>query len=378
MKFVSIKLFSLCAISSLLLSGVASPAHAAAKGVLAGVLVGDLEGQANSVIDNARNSGDFLIWRMAEQAKAVLEAWKKANTDILNTAFEGLSEANREMFDGIDATLTRASKERELAVGDAQKITLEWAQIIKSLPFTNSEAELLSYSPRVILPVGDAPITLRMNGPRLAGSKATLQGSDKSTLTVTPSLEQELLARIDRKSLKFDNTRPTFVTYELNFIQKSGVVRDTPAQRMLTIWLPPKVLGTYTISNQINHTDIESKEFNADIGGKGKDSGYPVTISVPPDMKQQGWKIDTARIRAPRPGWIIDRGGDNGSCSGPVASTISEDGFVFNIQLGHRTGNFGKKSDAWQNCSVLVPIYREVKSVRPGGPLTGTYFLEHG
>lgn len=338
-------------------------------GVVAGALLSDLERKANGIVNNARDAGDALIWNAGKQALSVIDAWKRSNAALLDKTFDGLDKSSRDLFQNIDATLDRISKEREMAVDDAQRVTVEWGQLVKSIPFTSKDAELWYYTPRVIVPVGKDDIILRLIGPKLSQSKPEIRSPDNKPLDVNTATEGELHAWIRRQDLQFDQSASKFVSYTLNFTQSEGVFKDKMASRELTVWLPPVIMAHYRITPHVKQVIYERQEYPTPVGGKGKDSPYPVTIGIRPDLAAQGWKIDIERVITPRPGWYADLGGDHADCAGLYNNEVTEDYFKFNIQLGHKTDNWGHKSDAWKNCRVFVPVRRTITTVVPAQPL---------
>lgn len=158
----------------------ASRANPIAGTIATGVVLDHAETKAKNVIKSAKDAGDFLIWRAAEEALRLLQAWKETHIELLNHAFGKLDKATRDMFNEIDSTLDRVSKERELAVKDAERLTLQWSQTIKSLPIVSKNAEVYSYSPRVLLPNGEDKIAVKVYGPKLADAKPEVQLPDNS------------------------------------------------------------------------------------------------------------------------------------------------------------------------------------------------------
>jgi hypothetical protein len=99
------------------------------------------------------------------------------------------------------------------------------------------------------------------------------------------------------------------------------------------------------------------------VGGRGKDSPYHVGVAVPPNLLDDGWRLDQDLLVAwaggANPGWHSQGPGDHGACSGLVAGQTSPTSFTYNIQMGHVT-KWGKKNDAWAHCNVTFPIFRDV------------------
>jgi hypothetical protein len=340
-----------------------------ATGVVAGVLLKDLHNKADHVIQSAQNAGDFLIWRAAQQALAVIEAWKKANSSLIDQAFDRLDDTTRQIFLDIDRSLDKMDKERELAVADAQRLTLQWAQIVKSFPLANREAEMLTYSPRVIMPEGEQFIDVQIFGPKLANSNPKMSAG-QSDLSLKFSTETDGRTQLDRKVLVFEQQVSSRKILDLEFTQSKGLLNSTTVKREIPIWLAPIELGSYTIAMTTNVDNPERSEVNLSVGARGKDRAEGRSVSLPPDLTSKGWEIDIDKVVNPRAGWIHDLGGDHGTCSYVDRNSITKTSFVFVMELGH-VNKGGSRRDAHQNCSLDVPIVRARSEARDLPALKG-------
>src|SRR6516165_3440440 len=93
-----------------------------------------LENKINDVLDHATADGNALIQKMAEQALAVIKAWKESNEALLNTAFDRLDATTKNIFDEMDKTFTRLESDETLIMRDAQQLSANWIGFVKGLP----------------------------------------------------------------------------------------------------------------------------------------------------------------------------------------------------------------------------------------------------
>jgi hypothetical protein len=313
-------------ISALALVWLGSPPANAqiAAGVVTGVLLGDLQDKADHVINSAQNAGDFLIWRAAQQALAVIEAWKAANSSLITQAFDRLDAASKQLFVGIDRSLDKMDQERELAVADAQKLTLEWAQNIKSFPLANNDAELLTYSPRVLLPDGEKIVDLQIFGPKLANASTKLI-DDKKDIPLKFSTEMQGVAQLERDQFGFKDAESARAVYSLQFIRSTGLISSEVAKRDLTIWLAPRQMGEYSIITKVSSDNPEFSQVTLPVGARGRDKAEERPVPIPPDLTNQGWEIDIPKLLGlPPQQWIHDAGGDHGNCSRVDRNSIAK------------------------------------------------------
>lgn len=330
-------------------------AHAEYPGdILLKLVIGDIEGKANNIINNAKSAGNEFTAALAKNALDVINAWKIANKELIEETFKKLDDSDQKFFNNLDAALEKISHEREITFANAQQLTVQWATIVGNLPFASKDAELYYYTPRVIAPVGNSVISVSLTGPRLANSNPLLVDDQQRRLALRHSTEFELVANIDRKTLKFADTELSFMNLHLTFVKSSGLLSSENSGRDMQIWLLPKIMAHYSIRTKVN-TD-ETSTFTIDVFGKGKDAPYNILISIPPDLKEQKWKLDTEKLLR-NDYQIVDLGGDHGHCTGLRRESLSSESFVFYIDLGHRTVGF-TKSDAWQNCRLTIPVKR--------------------
>jgi hypothetical protein len=63
----------------------ATTAHAViAEGVTTGIVLNKLYDQFSDLIDKARDSGDFITWRVAITGRDLIDSFQKANSQLLN------------------------------------------------------------------------------------------------------------------------------------------------------------------------------------------------------------------------------------------------------------------------------------------------------
>src|SRR4051812_5526118 len=82
-------LFGTLTITFMVSTAAVTPARALfAETAAAGLLINHFGNVANDLINKGRDSGDFLLWRLGIQLQGVIDAWKKANSSLLNEGFD--------------------------------------------------------------------------------------------------------------------------------------------------------------------------------------------------------------------------------------------------------------------------------------------------
>jgi hypothetical protein len=340
--------------------------------------LGGVERKINDVLDHATADGNSLIQKMAEQALAVIKAWKESNEALLKTAFDRLDTTTQNIFNEMDKTFTRLESDETIVMRDAQRLSANWIGFVKELPFTNHNPEVFIYYPRVIRPVeGGGIVPIHIIGPKLASSDPSLSDSATGTIKVDRATETELVANLDRSKLTFNDSASNLASYRLSFdsvgfswLNPVTWFRRNPTERDLTVWLLPKFAAQYSIKQTVEDSRTEYSTFPMTLSPVGKDSGYPAGVPVPPDLLNAGWRIDFAKVLG-APFWSSPAQSGGSSCTGPDRNSLKPESFIFDMQLGHETGSFGHKTDGSVTCVLTVPILRVVKTPVPGQELKG-------
>ena len=140
---------------------------------------------------------------------------------------------------------------KEVTIAEARELTAQWSQNIANLPLANHSPQVLNYSPRVIVPVGEDNIALRITGPNLADAKGRLsfQGSE---IKPGATKQTELLAQLKRSALSFPEGSSRFVSYRFDFERSpSALFNKEPTHVDLAMWLLPKRLAHYTLTTRV-------------------------------------------------------------------------------------------------------------------------------
>jgi hypothetical protein len=330
-----------------------------------------VEDKAENVMAKARAEGNALAWGVADAAKSVIDAWKDANKELLDDAFDGLEEQQRRLFNNMNETLTRLEDDQTILVRNAERLTAEWSGVIKDIPFVDHDPEVMNYRPRVITPVGEGEVPLVVVGPKLGGASPAMEIGEEE-IAVGSSTDNELLARVLRKNLVFDETASKFMEHKLTF-DRTVTVWYKPwtwgakerVERQISIWLLPKQMASFEIVPTLPDELSTPGVYSTQVGGRGKDAPYPVAVPLAPIWIEQGYVYDTLAIAQNQ--FFSNAGGDNASCTGAKVDTITPKSFDFYMQMGHRS----RGRDGWVNCNLAIPLVKKVPSTKKGNPITG-------
>lgn len=347
---------------------------ATADDPLTDFMLGGIERKADDLMARARSEANAVAWGVADAAKSTIEAWKQANSALLSQAFSGLSDQQKQLFNNMNEALERLEHDQAVAVSDAEKLTAMWTGVVKDLPFVNHDPELMNYRPRVVVPIGEAAVPMSLLGPKLANADPKMRNGDKD-VSVSKPTDNELVAKINRGDLAFDETKSSYAEYTLSFDRNVSSWwkpwtwnSNERLEREATIWLLPKQMATYSIVPMLPSQETSNGTYAVQVGGRGRDSPYPVTVTLAPIWADQGFVYDTMAIAQNK--FFSNAGGDQASCTGAKVDTITPKSFVFMMQMGHRTV-FGGKRDSWVNCNLSLPIVKKTDSKVNGDAIVG-------
>jgi hypothetical protein len=195
----------MCGVALLICCLTASPVSA--QDPITSFVLGGLEQKVNDALEKAKAASDALIRLMAEQALAVIKAWKESNKELLNTAFDRLDNTSKNVFHEMDKTFTRFETDETIVMHHAVQLSANWIDFVKDLPFTNHNPEVFLYYPRVIrqLPTGDG-VPIHIIGPKLASADPSLSQSGTTTAKLDKAAESELIGNVERSKLTFNNS----------------------------------------------------------------------------------------------------------------------------------------------------------------------------
>jgi hypothetical protein len=351
-------------------TGIA-PANAVfVESLAAGALINHFGNVASDLIDKGRDSGDFLVARLGIQLKDVVDAWKNANSDLLNDAFDKLDKQKQDFFRGIDREVEIILDGKEVTFDEVERLTGEWSTIISNMNFVgNSDPALLNYYPRVLTPEGRQSVSLIATGPNLAAAGATLDRGQNERVKPLANLDHQIQFPLKRADFSFPEDDVAAVNLTMNYREHpfkwynplTWFSRAT-ARKDLVIQLLPKRLAKYDIQTRVK-VDVRKVETRVvNLGHfQGRNSRIPRAVAAPDAAL--GWRIDLTRRSEIA---LVPGGGDQGRCEGIEDTSITENGLTMFARVDNRDQVWTTR-DAWVDCAIRLPIYK-IESEEQVGP----------
>ncbi|WP_156439831.1 hypothetical protein [Bradyrhizobium valentinum] len=335
-----------------------------------------VEKSVNDVARRAQETGDAVARAFAEQALKVIGEWKKANAELINLSFDRLDDQSKKMFTEINNVATRIEKGAAITFVDLQRTMATAGDTIARVPGASKDPAVSFTRPTIILPSGEPTINIHIIGSRLANAKPTVSFGDKP-LQVKKISDNEISFDVDRQSLNGDKgeTKSSLflLRYEVDkakwynpFSWGSTETRERNVEVKKLPGTPGNVTVIPTVREETWETRVDGPKV---VGGRGKDAPFIASVTIIPELQEQGWVIDKAAQKSAQ---FDDNGGDGdggSSCVGYSPDTFTDKSFGFHIQHGHKTSGLSK-SDAHQNCRVWIHMKRRKIEEKPAAELT--------
>lgn len=326
-----------------------------ASSAATGAVIQQIFADLTSMINKARDDGDYLLARAGVEAKDALDAWQKANGALLDKAFSELDKASRDNIARAHQLVSAANSGTADRLETIQQVTENANQIVESIPLGGKQTYVLRFSPRIKPPQAKESFTLRIRGVNLDKgnpnlhlgnglAKRDLTGPLEAQFTIpannVPSEDSKLLVH----SFKLDYTTPSESWLGRLFGWRDDVSRELPVVAL------PRVLGSYQLTGTIKVEKRIEEPFVRDLGQFKAKNSRQYRVAHPKD----GWRWDLTK-----PFSIQQGHGEAGRCEGVDMNGSSENGVNFYAHLDKiQNIKYPKGTDGYVNCALAGIIYR--------------------
>lgn len=330
---------------------VAEIAGSAATGLVLKQLFADL----TTMINKARDDGDYLLARAGVEAKNAMDAWQQANSSLLNQAFSELDKASRENFARAHQLVVAANFGAANRLETVQQITENANQIIESIPLGGRQTYVLRFSPRIQPPQAKESFAIRIRGVNLDKGDLNLHLSNgiakrdqpgpleaQFTIPSTEMLRDQ--NKIQVHSFKLTYSTPSDLWFSRIFGKRDDVTREIPIVSL------PENMASYEVVVTRKFEKRVEKAFTRDLGQfKAKNSRQNKVAS--PD---NGWKWDLSKPLEMQQGQ-----GEAGRCEGVDMNQSSENGISFIAHLDEiKNWSYPTGAPGYVNCALAGTVYR--------------------
>lgn len=330
---------------------VAEIAGSAATGVVLKQLFADL----TTMINKARDDGDYLLARAGVEAKNAMDAWQQANSSLLDKAFSELDKASRENFARAHQLVAAANSGAANRLETVQQITENANQIIESVPLGGRQTYVLRFSPRIQPPQAKESFAVRIRGVNLDKGNPNLHLSNgiakrdqpgplEAQFTIPSTEMQRDPYKIQVHSFKLTYSTPSDSWFLSLFGKRNDVTREIPIVSL------PENMASYEVVATRKFEKRVEKAFTRDLGQfKAKNSRQYKVAS--PD---NGWKWDLSKPLVKQQG-----SGEAGRCEGVDMNQSSENGISFFAHLDEiKNSTYPFGAPGYVNCALAGTVYR--------------------
>lgn len=277
-------------------------------------------------VNKAVAEGDYLLGKALIDGLTLLEAWEKANSTLINTAFKELDGSQYAFFQRLQSTLQEAQTG---VAADLEKLneTLDEAyQLAADSVFVSDRVTVLRYSPSVVAvdPLADDTVHIRVRGLGLSDAFTTLKIGDIERAPDSATLQEQLFIfpgsvfRVDAMA----GGKTILANYRA---ETRGWFRRYTYKTTLAFRSLPKRFAHYklTVTSTVAQREY-SPVVSFEKSFKARKDTARWTQSV---TKGAGWLIDPATIK------LQDLAGEK--CDGPKLEGVpTPAGFVVSVKCG--------------------------------------------
>lgn len=233
------------------MSGAPRQASAQVEPVLSGVATGQiisqLSNELNSLISRAEAAGDFLVMRGGQEALYVLDGFKAANTDLINTAFDRIGKERQAVLNQIRKTTDDLESGRVDTLDRLESMANQMDTLVRDSTFKKYPT-IFRYRGSLVIPGQTQPVRLRVQGYRLTSGKPHLIFRNKRY----PATADGNDLRFELPRALFSSAKPQDITSE----NATLVLERAPGW----FWQSPtevrSTLNIVTLPSQLAKVDI--------------------------------------------------------------------------------------------------------------------------
>lgn len=336
-----------------------------------GVVLKQLFSDLTTMINKARDDGDYLLARAGVEAKDALDVWQRANSSLLEKAFSELDNASRENFARAHQLISSANTGIANRLETAQQIMENANQIVESIPLGSNQAYVLRFSPRIRPPQASEKFTVRIRGVNLDKADPRLQLTDSIAERNQPGpLEAQFSVPVtelpqDATKMQVRSFKLTYSTPSDNWFARLFGVRNEVSRELPIISLPA-TLATYQVTATRRFDRKETMRVVEDIGSF------------------RGRNTEVRKVARPREGWqwdVTDRGaftvhqglGEAAGCNGIDWNASSANGITIVAHTNEiKNSRYPLGADAFVHCRPEGPWYRMVQTTETLLPESGS------
>lgn len=331
-----------------------------ASGVTTSVALDSVKEMLTSTIEEATDDMDYSIALAAIRALEAIDSWEKANSNLLDKAFENLDKSTQDIFSNINSTLIDVDGIAKNNISEVSQITTNLNQLSESTILSEKRSYILTQKP-MIAPIDNSNfITIRLSGVNLdkADPIIVLEGKNAERRILGPT---KVEFDIPKKYLKSSSNKisltkisVTHQTRESNFL--FFFPQYAEVKRELTIGTLPNKIGNYEMEVTRNISKRVVEQYTGD-GGKFKGTNTTKSKLIKPKEGYFWLTVDRNKFS------VVSTGsGKSGRCKEIEWNNSNKHGITINARLDQRREGLSR-SAGYKHCGLKGPIYKDETKV---------------
>jgi hypothetical protein len=237
-----------------------------------GVAIDQAEKSLNSVVDNSREAGDFLIARTAQELLFLLDSFEASNQKLLKTAFELVGQERRQFIGGIEKAIGELNTGVVTTLDRSERVVDQAYQLVKDVTF-DTYPTIFRYRGSVVVPGQTADIRLSIRGANLSHGQPYLVLDGKSYPAERPTT-QDLIVTIPRSVISHDDNSIIYKNGKLIISYESGgflgfFTDEEKASYDIGLIVLPNNLGSASITYDVLGTARRERTYTGEWSHRG-------------------------------------------------------------------------------------------------------------
>ena len=238
-----------------------------------GFSINQAEKSLNSVVDNSREAGDFLIARTAQELLFLLDSFEASNQKLLKTAFKSVGQERRQFIGGIEKAISELNTGVVTTLDRSERVVDQAYQLVKDVTF-DTYPTIFRYRGSVVVPGETSDIRLSIRGANLTHGQPYLVLDGKSYPAKRPTT-QDLIVTIPRSVFGHDENSIIYKTGKLHISYESGgflgfFTDEEEVSYDIGLIILPTNLGSASITYEVLGTARREKIYRGEWSHRGR------------------------------------------------------------------------------------------------------------
>lgn len=339
-------------------------------------IMDEISKSLTQIVNESMTRFDYSVAKAAMEGLSLIEAWKEANSHLLDKAFSGIDEQSRNIISRIDALSKEVNNDIEKHISIVNEIVIGANQITENIIGSSKRTFILDYSPKVIFPTNDSTILIRVKGVNLDRSYAKYEMVNGSFLNLDITGPTSASFELPVSELNFNTSSPQLLKLSIHHRTRNGsflfIPKFSDVERKIILTSLSNNFGTFELIGERAFESVERRMYEADAGRFEARNSNVWKIAKP----LEGYKWDLRDGVDSRKEFKIKQySGESARCEGIAWNESTENGLSIQARCD-QIRQVNRRGIRWKagyvGCGVEGPIYRVVSNTEQLNNIRGT------